>query len=73
MDNGVKVYLAGNAEILKYLQGHPTATRQEVAEAIDGITEDGVKYNIGRLQQYKVLKRVNGRKKGHWEMIGDYN
>lgn len=58
-------------EILKYLQEHPTATRQEVAEAIDGITEDGVKYNIGRLQQYKVLKRVGGRKNGHWEVIGD--
>ena len=60
-------------EILKYLQEHPTATRQEVAEAIDGITEDGVKYNIGRLQQYRVLKRIGGRKNGHWEVIGDYN
>ena len=60
-------------EILKYLQEHPTATRQEVAEAIDGITEDGVKYNIGRLQQYRVLKRIGGRKNGHWEVIGDHN
>jgi predicted HTH transcriptional regulator len=60
-------------EIIKYLQEHPTATRQEVAEAIDGITEDGVKYNIGRLQQYRVLKRIGGRKNGHWEVIGDHN
>ena len=56
-------------EILKYLHEHPTATRQEVAGAIDNITEDGVKYNIGRLQQYGVLKRIGGRKNGHWEVI----
>ena len=56
-------------EILEYLHEHPTATRQEVAKVIDNITEDGVKYNIGRLQQYGVLKRVGGRKNGHWEVI----
>lgn len=56
-------------EILEYLHEHPTATRQEVAGAIDNITEDGVKYNIGRLQQYGVLKRIGGRKNGHWEVI----
>ena len=56
-------------EILEYLHEHPTATRQEVAKVVDDITEDGVKYNIGRLQQYGVLKRVGGRKTGHWEVI----
>ena len=59
-------------EILEYLHEHPTATRQEVAKVIDNITEDGVKYNIGRLQQYGVLKRVGGRKNGHWEVILQY-
>ena len=56
-------------EILEYLHEHPTATRQEVPGAINNITEDGVKYNIGRLQQYGVLKRIGGRKNGHWEVI----
>ena len=56
-------------EILEYLHEHPIATRQEVAGAIDNIIEDGVKYNIGRLQQYGVLKRIGGRKNGHWEVI----
>lgn len=60
---------ATQKEILEYLHEHPTATRQEVAKVIDNITEDGVKYNIGRLQQYGVLKRVGGRKNGHWEVI----
>ena len=55
--------------ILDYLKAHPTATRQEVAEVIGNITEDGVKYNIGKLQQYGRLKRENGRKNGSWVVI----
>ena len=57
--------------ILGYLKEHPKATRQEVAEAIGNITEDGIKYNIGRLQQYGCLKREKGRKKGSWIVIED--
>jgi ATP-dependent DNA helicase RecG len=55
--------------ILDYLKAHPAATRQEVAAAIGNITEDGVKYNIGRLQQYGRLKRERGRKNGNWVVI----
>ena len=58
-------------EILGYLKEHPKATRQEVAEAIGNITEDGIKYNIGRLQQYGCLKREKGRKNGSWIVIED--
>ena len=46
-----------------------SATRQEVAAALGNITEDGVKYNIGKLQQYGRLKRENGRKSGSWVVI----
>jgi hypothetical protein len=42
-----------------------------VAEAIGNITEDGIKYNIGRLQQYGCLKREKGRKNGSWIVIED--
>lgn len=52
--------------ILNYLKEHPEATRQEVTEAIGNITEDGVKFNIGRLQQYGLLKRIGSKKKGQW-------
>ena len=55
--------------ILDYLRKHPKATRQEVAEALGDITESGVKFNIGLLQQYKVLKRKGGRKNGEWEAV----
>ena len=52
--------------ILDYLKEHPTATRQEVAEAIGNITEDGIKYHFSRLQKKGYLKREGGRKLGHW-------
>ncbi len=51
-----RLQLPKNA-ILDYLKEHSTATRQEVAAALGNITEDGVKYNIGKLQQYGRLKR----------------
>ena len=54
--------------ILNYLKEHPKATRQEVAEAI-GETETIVKSNIGRLEQYGLLKRIGGRKNGQWVVI----
>lgn len=54
--------------ILEYLKNYPKATRQDVAEVLGDITADGVKFNIGLLQRYGALKRVNGRKNGEWEV-----
>lgn len=54
--------------ILAYMKNYPKATQKDVAVALGDITEDGVKFNIGLLQQYGVLKRVGGRKEGHWEV-----
>lgn len=41
----------------------------QIAEALGNITEDGVKFNIGLLQQYGYLRRINGRKNGYYEII----
>ena len=57
--------------ILDYLKNYPKATRQEVAIALGNITEDGVKFNIGLLQQYGVLQRKGGRKEGEWVVLID--
>ena len=57
--------------ILDYLKNYPKATRQEVAIALGDITEDGVKFNIGLLQQYGVLQRKGGRKEGEWVVLID--
>ena len=36
-------------EIIDYLREHPFASRKELAEKIDKITENGVKYNLRQL------------------------
>lgn len=59
-------------KILAYLHNYPKATRKEAADALGDITEDGVKFNIGLLQQYGALKRKGGRKNGEWEVNPDY-
>lgn len=61
-----KTLTATQKTILDYLKEHPTATRQEVAEALGNITEDGIKYHFSRLQKKGYLKREGGRKLGHW-------
>ena len=56
-------------KILNYLKEHPNATRKDMAAVIGDITEDGIKFNIGKLQQYGRLKREGGRKSGTWVVI----
>ena len=55
--------------ILDYIQNNPEATRKDIADAISDISEDGVKYNLARLQDLGIIKRVGGRKQGYWEII----
>ena len=56
-------------KILNYLKEHPQATRKEMAGVIGDITEGGIKFNIGKLQRYGLLKREGGRKSGTWVVI----
>ena len=60
-------------KILNYLKEHPHATRKDMAAVFGGITEDGIKFNIGKLQQYGLLKREGGRKSGTWVVIDNDN
>ena len=53
--------------ILSFLKEYPEATRKEISENLLNITEDGVKYNLSRLQELGLLKRVGGRKQGYWQ------
>ena len=63
---------ATQKKILEYLSDYPKATRKDVAQALGDITENGVKFNIGILQQYGALKRKGGRKNGEWEVNPAY-
>ena len=64
-----KPLTATQKAILRYLKENQQATRQEVADALGNITADGVKFNIGRLEQYGMLKREKGRKNGYWKVL----
>lgn len=55
--------------ILSFLKEYPGATRKEISENLLNITEDGVKYNLSRLQELGLLKRVGGRKHGYWQIL----
>lgn len=55
--------------ILLFLKEHPEATRKEISDSLPNITEDDVKYNLSRLQELGLLKRIGGRKQGYWEII----
>ncbi len=61
-----KTLTATQKAILDYLKEHPKATRQEVAESLGIITENGIKYHFSRLQKMGYLMREGGRKLGHW-------
>jgi ATP-dependent DNA helicase RecG len=55
--------------IIEYLKLHPNASRKEITAHISGITESGVKYNLKRLQDIGMIKRVGPAKGGHWVVI----
>ena len=57
-----------SGKILAACLEKPSVTIPELAESI-GITERSVQRNIQRLQRTGFLRRVGGRKEGHWEVL----
>ena len=57
--------------ILSYLREHPEATRADLNSHIEGITVDGIKYNLARLQELGLLKRVGSKRYGYWVVLGE--
>ena len=43
---------------------------QELAE-LCGLTSDGIKYNIRKLREKGIIKRIGPDKGGHWEVVED--
>ena len=56
------------AIILQAMRSNPYITQKELA-AKCGLTEDGVYYVVSKLRKSGVVKRVGGRKLGHWEVL----
>jgi ATP-dependent DNA helicase RecG len=55
-------------KILGLITKEPGITRQQLAEAL-GITADGVKYHLRKLQEQRLLRRVGPDKGGHWVVV----
>ena len=56
-------------KVLDFLGDNPTATRDTMNQVLQGYSASGIKYAVARLQEMKLLKRIGGRKNGHWEVI----
>ena len=56
-------------EILRFLKNNPNASRKDLTENIADLTEDGVKYNLKRLKELELIRRVGPDKGGFWEII----
>ena len=55
-------------KILEQIKLNPYISREELAE-VCGVTTDGIKYNIRKLRESGVIKRVGPDKGGHWEVV----
>jgi ATP-dependent DNA helicase RecG len=58
-------------KILAVLRRNPSASRREIAEALGSLTEDGVKYQLGKLKSAGIIQRIGPAKGGHWHVKGD--
>ena len=54
---------------MAYLKQNPTASRKELTILIEGLTEDGVKYNLQRLKTLGLIQREGADNGGHWRVI----
>ena len=57
-------------KILDQIKANPYISRQELAE-LCGLTSDGIKYNIRKLREKGIIKRIGPDKGGHWEVVED--
>ena len=46
-----KTFNTTQKKILSYLKEHPNATRKDMSAVIGDITEDDIKFNIGKLKE----------------------
>ena len=57
-----------SGKILDLLEQDGTQTIPQLAEQI-GITPRAIEKNIKKLQEFGLLRRMGGRKEGHWEVL----
>ena len=61
------------AGILKLIEQNPEITRKQLADKLNDISEDGVKYNLDKLKKMGYIKRKGSTKSGSWVIIKRIN
>jgi ATP-dependent DNA helicase RecG len=56
-------------KILDFIKDNPQITAEGIARNLN-ISSRAVEYQLKKLQDEGILKRVGGRKEGHWKIIG---
>ena len=57
-------------KVVEYLKMYPFATRQDIARETE-LSVRGVEWNLRKLSQAGIIRRVGPDKDGHWEVIGN--
>ena len=55
--------------ILIELLKEPSLSRKELTKIIADVSEDGIKYNLKRLQQMGYIERVGANRGGYWRVL----
>ena len=56
-------------KIIEEIRKNPQITRKELSVVI-GLTEEGIKYHLSKMQNKGQIRRTGPDKGGHWEIIG---
>jgi predicted HTH transcriptional regulator len=54
--------------LIDLISENPNITTKQLVERL-GMTLDGVNYHIRELKKAGILRRIGGRKIGHWEVL----
>lgn len=65
----VKTRVKTGEKILDLIRGNQQITAAELAKAL-GLTAKGVEWNIRRLKEKSLIRRIGPDKGGHWEVAG---
>lgn len=55
-------------KILNLIKKNPNITRNELSKKLN-ITSDGIKYNLKKLKDNKIIERIGSDKGGYWKVI----
>ena len=58
-------------KIIEIIKDNPTITAKELAKEIENITLSGIKWNLKKLKENKIISREGNARKGKWIIFSD--